>query len=228
MALGDVTSNERGSGARYNDGKPDMSLIPLALVAQNYIRDPLATDNETTLAYALLHLGTFQVTGNVASLDNAIRLMGFAWFDCAKVLAIGAKKYAPWNWAKGMPWAATIACAGRHALKVLELEEQHDDETGETHYGHFLCNLVFLRTFVDTFPEGNDLPDPSLFQLPEARAYAELVEESKRGLGRYVEIPVEGGQRYRMSRADYDAGMRPVLVDGQYVLRAPPIDDHFA
>jgi len=29
MSVGDVNSNEKGSGARYNDGKPDYSLIPL-------------------------------------------------------------------------------------------------------------------------------------------------------------------------------------------------------
>jgi hypothetical protein len=217
MALGDVTSNERGSGARYNDGKPDMSLIPLAIVAQSYIHDPLATDNETTLAYALLHLGTFQVTGNVASLDNAIRLMGFAWFDCAKVLAIGAKKYAPWNWAKGMSWAATIACAGRHALKVLELEEQNDDETGETHYGHFLCNLVFLRTFVDTFPEGNDLPDPSLFQLPAAQQEGPDYPDGHDHEG----FP---GGTARIEEALAAAGVLHVAFLGD----TTPPDDHFA
>ncbi len=29
MSIGDVNSNERGSGARFNDAKPDFSLIPL-------------------------------------------------------------------------------------------------------------------------------------------------------------------------------------------------------
>jgi len=29
MTVGDVNSKERGSGARYNDNKPDYSLIPL-------------------------------------------------------------------------------------------------------------------------------------------------------------------------------------------------------
>jgi hypothetical protein len=29
MAVGDVNSNEKGSGARYNDGKADLSLIPM-------------------------------------------------------------------------------------------------------------------------------------------------------------------------------------------------------
>lgn len=28
--VGDVNSNEKGSGARYNTGKPDLSLIPIA------------------------------------------------------------------------------------------------------------------------------------------------------------------------------------------------------
>ena len=29
MTIGDVHSNEKGSGARFNDAKPDLSLIPL-------------------------------------------------------------------------------------------------------------------------------------------------------------------------------------------------------
>lgn len=29
MSVGDVKSDEKGSGARYNDNKPDLSLIPL-------------------------------------------------------------------------------------------------------------------------------------------------------------------------------------------------------
>ena len=30
MAVGDINSEEKGSGARYNDNKPDLSLIPLS------------------------------------------------------------------------------------------------------------------------------------------------------------------------------------------------------
>ena len=32
MSVGDVNSSARGSGARFNDGKPDFSLIPLRLL----------------------------------------------------------------------------------------------------------------------------------------------------------------------------------------------------
>ena len=31
MSIGDVKSNKRGSGARFNDGKPDYSLMPMHL-----------------------------------------------------------------------------------------------------------------------------------------------------------------------------------------------------
>lgn len=33
MSVGDIHSTEKGSGARYNDGKPDYSLIPMHLLA---------------------------------------------------------------------------------------------------------------------------------------------------------------------------------------------------
>ena len=29
MSVGDINSDAKGSGARYNDGKPDLSLIPI-------------------------------------------------------------------------------------------------------------------------------------------------------------------------------------------------------
>jgi hypothetical protein len=32
MSIGDVNSKERGSGARYNTGKPDWSLLPMHLL----------------------------------------------------------------------------------------------------------------------------------------------------------------------------------------------------
>lgn len=33
MSIGDINSTEKGSGARYNAGKPDYSLIPMHLLA---------------------------------------------------------------------------------------------------------------------------------------------------------------------------------------------------
>lgn len=157
MSVGDVTSTARGSGARYNDGKPDLSLIPLKLLVINYKED---SGNE--VVEALRWLGNFQQTGNVADLDEAIGWLDESWADCARVFEYGKRKYAAWNWAKGMAWSIPIACAARHALAELN-GETNDPESGLPHRGHLMCNLVMLRTFVETYPEGNDLPPPELF-----------------------------------------------------------------
>jgi hypothetical protein len=39
VGIGDVTSSAKGSGARYNNGKPDLSLIPLRMLA-SALSDP--------------------------------------------------------------------------------------------------------------------------------------------------------------------------------------------
>lgn len=161
-AVGDVTSSARGSGARYNNGKPDLSLIPLTIVAESF--GPIADHSSVDwrVRTALYYLGVFQTTGRKDALEEAIELLRPCWRDCAQVFDYGRKKYAEWNWAKGMAWSVPMACAGRHALAALEGEE-NDAESGLSHAGHFLCNLVMLRTFINGYPEGNDLPDPSYF-----------------------------------------------------------------
>jgi hypothetical protein len=161
-AVGDVTSTARGSGARFNNGKPDLSLIPLCIVAASF--GPVGDMGHVNwrIRDALWHLGKFQTTGLLVELNCAIALLTPFWRDCAQVFDYGRKKYAEWNWAKGMAWSIPLACGGRHALAALEGEE-NDAESGLSHVGHFLCNLVMLRTFITGYPEGNDLPDPSYF-----------------------------------------------------------------
>lgn len=163
MAVGDVNSNARGSGARFNDGKPDLSLIPLDIIAESF-SGPFDTPRTAT---TLRYLGDFQRTGNVAYLDSALMAMRDSWPDCARVFEYGKRKYAAWNWAKGMAWSIPIACAARHALAELN-GEVNDPESGLPHRGHRMCNLVMLRTFVETYPEGNDLPPPELFRAVSA------------------------------------------------------------
>lgn len=179
MAVGDVNSPERGSGARYNDGKPDLSLIPLALIANTHPAITTADDaaaeqlqaEQLAVRSAMNYLGNFQVTGNVGSLDTALAILHPYWDECARVYEYGKQKYAAWNWAKGMAWSIPLACAGRHALKILRGEAIDDpaepnNGSGLRHIGHFMANIVMARTFAETFPEGNDLPDPALFAQP--------------------------------------------------------------
>lgn len=161
MSVGDVNGTEKGSGARFNDGKPDFSLIPLHVIAAAAEMADLSEEQEL-VRRALADLGLFQVSGNRDRLLDSLRWMNDCWRDCARVFEYGKKKYSAFNWARGMSWAVVLACAGRHALAYLEGEEL-DQESGLDHRGHFLCNLVMLYTFVDSYPQGNDLPDPKLF-----------------------------------------------------------------
>ena len=108
--IGDVNSDAKGSGARYNGGKPDLSLIPLVTLE-----------------------------------------------DEARVWEYGKKKYAAWNWAKGMPWSVPYACAMRH-LSAWQKGEDIDPESGQPHLAHVMCNLRMLTLYSKTYPEGDDRP----------------------------------------------------------------------
>lgn len=119
MTIGDITSDKRGTGARYNDGKVPMELIPLI------------------------------------GLESAAAVFGY-----------GAKKYASWNWAKGMPWSSVVGCMMRH-LAAIQRGEDLDPESGLPHIGHLMCNALMLATFRETYPEGNDLAG-SILARPES------------------------------------------------------------
>ena len=111
VAVGDLGSNAKGTGARKNGGKVDFTLVPLHLLA-----------------------------------------------GCTRVLAAGVLKYNKWNWDKGMPWSACVGPLVRHFIKWYYLREDHDEETGEHHLDHMICNLLFLRHYELTFQEGDDRP----------------------------------------------------------------------
>lgn len=85
MPVGNVNSTERGSGARYNDGKPDLSLIPPSL---------LCADGATH--YALLRaLDNFMFKGDSSLLvDWHYDQMRTHSGTCAKVFEYGKRKYA--------------------------------------------------------------------------------------------------------------------------------------
>jgi len=163
MAIGDVNSSERGSGARYNDGKPDLSLIPWwALPTAQF------TFTRVTQSEALESLGRFQKMQTPAPLYELVESLygtsgwSAALRDAARVFEYGAKKYAAWNWSKGMAWSVPVACAARHLLAGAE-GETLDPESGLPHTGHVVCNVLMLLHFIGHYPEGNDLPGPACF-----------------------------------------------------------------
>lgn len=157
--VGDINSNEKGSGARYNTGKPAMELIPVWIIAEaecDLYKGPVSDENREALKI-LVNLGRWQK--NEISIVTLVSesFLTSPWEDCARVFDYGRKKYAAWNWIKGMKWSIPVACIVRHALAILK-GETNDPESGLPHRGHIACNLVMLRQFVETYPEGNDLP----------------------------------------------------------------------
>jgi hypothetical protein len=61
----------------------------------------------------------------------------------SRVAEFGAKKYAPWNWAKGLPRMQIAASLIRHLWAYMRGED-NDAESGLSHADHVLWNAVAL------------------------------------------------------------------------------------
>jgi hypothetical protein len=63
--------------------------------------------------------------------------------DMVEVLEVGAKKYSPDNWKKGMPYTEIFESLMRHLVDFMNGKDL-DKESGLPHTGHILCNAMFL------------------------------------------------------------------------------------
>lgn len=154
--VGDVTSNNRGTAARYNSGKARVDLLPLYMVVDSLNCDDF-NEVQLDVFHSLRAIAEFQRSGEERYIDDAMQHLSKYWLECADVFGYGAKKYAPWNWVKGMAWSVPIGCIGRHSFAVFR-GEMNDPESTLPHVGHILCNVVMLKAYFTGFPEGNDLP----------------------------------------------------------------------
>lgn len=166
--VGDLKSNEAGSGARFNAGKAPLDLIPLEIIADYRKRQhqtpPRVPRSAADWSDALRFLGAFQMRppwgidqrGYLLDALLALDNDGQLWAECAAVFDYGRKKYAAWNWSKGMAWSVPIGCAARHVVFGPMRGEANDAESKLTHRGHFACNIVMLLWFIDHYPQGDD------------------------------------------------------------------------
>lgn len=81
----------------------------------------------------------------------------FAQEQYAKVLTVGAEKYADRNWELGMKWSKVVASLERH-LQAIKRGEDYDAETGLLHSAHVMCNAAFLTEYYKIYPQGDDRP----------------------------------------------------------------------
>lgn len=189
MSIGDINSTERGSGARYNNGKIPYELIPVRILADSYSR--FHNNADSKILTALLFIAVWQEGGSIDALHEAAAILdgdsfgNAAWDECAQVFEYGKKKYAEWNWLKGMPWSVPLACAVRHLLKMAK-GEMIDPESGLPHRGHVLCNLAMLIMYARVYPEGDDRPEYLLKNCKPEPPPSRLVKEyqEKPGYGK--------------------------------------------
>jgi hypothetical protein len=88
----------------------------------------------------------------------------FAEEQLAKVLTLGAEKYAPRNWESGMKWTTVLQSLLRH-VHAFKKGEDYDSETGLLHMAHAMCNIMFLLEYHKIYPQGDDRVKPYL-ELP--------------------------------------------------------------
>lgn len=72
-----------------------------------------------------------------------------------KVLEFGAKKYAPYNWAKGLKVTECTDSMMRHLTAFMKGED-NDPESGISHVGHIMCNAMFLEYMMKNRPDMDD------------------------------------------------------------------------
>jgi hypothetical protein len=167
MSIGDVHSEERGSGARFNTGKTDLTLLPPACwetIAEDTIPEHHFLKRELGFLAEFWEGNTeliFTIMDELSAEDLIL---------AAEVFEYGARKYAKWNWAKGMPWSVPMACYLRHTL-LADDPYDPDEESGISHRGHAVCNLVMLATYAVLCADMDDRPQeltPEFHQAEES------------------------------------------------------------
>lgn len=162
MPVGSLEGVERGTGSRNNDGKVPVDLLPLQVLLPeqpgvlwfDHCLDEIArfqNGDDSALARALDHTCTEPETYGLDRYEPA-----------ARVFAFGAKKYARWNWCKGMSWSVCLGSAIRHIVYGLQRGETHDPESGLEHRGHIQCNLIMILAYMRNYREGDDRPSTVL------------------------------------------------------------------
>ena len=81
-----------------------------------------------------------------------------------RVAEFGAKKYAPWNWTKGLPRVQLLCSLLRHTFAYLRGEER-DSESGILHTDHILWNAVAVCHSVHwDLEDGRRIEEPRVYK----------------------------------------------------------------
>lgn len=158
---GDLNSEAKGSGVRYNKGKPPMHYIPFEqqlTVLQKHWREEC-----DSVFLVLEYLAKFE--RRQVDIDALLTSLQVSDLEAAAyVWDHGARKYSAWNWAKGMAWSIPLGCISRHAKSIIVDREEIDPESGCSHWGHIVCNLLMLDHYRRYYRAGDDRPPATVFE----------------------------------------------------------------
>lgn len=135
-----------GSHGSHSDVRFKSARPPSSLVVDAERRHDILTKPDTTNGLKL-------DTGK-ARFDLVCPL---ALEEMAKVLDFGSRKYAAFNWAKGIAYSRVLAAILRHTFAYLR-GQTLDPETGLSHMAAVMCNAMFLLHFEKMKPEFDDRP----------------------------------------------------------------------
>ena len=141
-----------------------------------------------------------------------------------QVLTLGAKKYAPRNWEKGMPWSNIISSLKRH-LAAIEKGEDFDEETGLYHADHLQCNAHFLSAYYRIYPQGDDR---FIHQRPRPKIGLDIDEVICDWVGDWIKLwnlPVPTAWSFDWEMMDkFNAMKEAGTLDEFYLNLKPKID----
>jgi hypothetical protein len=155
VTVGDLDSNDKGSGARKSSGKPALDLIPVRIWFDRWERLHVLSPDQQWMLEALAGWQEGDTDALGEWLYNYPRCEYF--MEAVSVLEFGAEKYNAWNWAKGMKWSVCVGCILRHTEK-LSSGEMLDEDSGFNHWGHIIANVIFLVYYAEHYKEGDDRP----------------------------------------------------------------------
>ena len=72
-----------------------------------------------------------------------------------EVLMFGATKYSKDNWKKGQAITELLGSLFRHII-AFQNGEDLDEESGKSHIGHAMCNLMFIQYVLDNHKHFDD------------------------------------------------------------------------
>jgi len=77
--------------------------------------------------------------------------------EVLNIFEMGAKKYEPFNWTKGLSYTRLYDATQRHLAQWWQGEDV-DEESGQNHLAHAVTNLLFLLEMRRLHPEHDDRP----------------------------------------------------------------------